>query len=310
MMSKPDKIIRQRKQLVFTRKCFVLLFCVAFLFCCLWGIAHLNGFWLVLVWIVLGLWSWSLVQVVFCKFFNPVVTPLMVHRCFQWLRNPQRRVRFSRFLVPIEDISPNLIGMADIGENGGLFYHCRGFMFDSLYYAYNHNKKSSTLCGGSTISQQTAKNCFLPHSRTLLRKVVEAYYVLLIELLWGKKRIMECYLNIIEFGDGIYGCEAASRHYFGHSANRLTDMEASLLIATLPWPRTANPHKRNPRYDHLASVIKQKYQDYTPIAWNARWEDLDIQKVEMCNRGLLFFVKWVMLNRIKELTRKTNVEKT
>jgi monofunctional biosynthetic peptidoglycan transglycosylase len=167
-------------------------------------------------------------------------------------------------------------------------------MFDSLYYAYNHNKKSSTLRGGSTISQQTAKNCFLPHSRTLLRKVVEAYYVLLIELLWGKKRIMECYLNIIEFGDGIYGCEAAAQHYFHHSAEHLTRREAALLAACLPSPLKMNPGRPGPYLNRQASVVQGRKATYGRINLDARREDLNHKYLKQMDEGLLDFLWWVI----------------
>ena len=91
--------------------------------------------------------------------------------------------------------------------------------------------------GGSTISQQTAKNVFTSGSRTWIRKGVETYFTVLIELVWGKERIMEVYLNVVELGDGIYGVEAASQRYFKKSAARLNAPQAALLVASLPSPR-------------------------------------------------------------------------
>ncbi len=98
------------------------------------------------------------------------------------------------------------------------------------------NAESSRLRGGSTISQQTAKNAFLWPGRSYLRKGLEAYFTVLIEALWGKRRIMEVYLNIAELGPGLYGVEAAAHHYFGTSAARLTPAQAARIAAILPQP--------------------------------------------------------------------------
>lgn len=192
-----------------------------------------------------------------------------------------------------------MINVADTAENMGLFFYCRGFLFKALRQAYNLNKTCDTLRGGSVIYQQTAKNCFLPHNRTLFRKIVEAYYVVLMELFWSKKRIMEYYLNIIEFGKGIYGCEAASQHYFRHSAASLNEDEALLLAASLPWPLRANPNNHTPYYDRRILLLKKRLLSYEPIDWDAKYGDVDLQKIEEGNRGLVFFVKWWCLQQIK-----------
>ena len=105
-------------------------------------------------------------------------------------------------------------------------------------YAYGQNQHYGYIVsGGSTISQQTAKNIFTFHSRTYLRKAVEAYFTVLIEFIWGKERIMEVYLNMIEMGDGVFGAEAAAEHYFCDSAAGLNRHEANDLAARLPDPR-------------------------------------------------------------------------
>ncbi len=117
-----------------------------------------------------------------------------------------------------------------------LFYSHFGFDFAAIKKAIRNNEKGKRLKGGSTISQQTAKNAFLLPHRSYIRKGLEAYFTLLIELMWSKNRIMEVYLNVIEFGNGIYGVEAASNHYFKKSANKLSKDEAALLAAVLPNP--------------------------------------------------------------------------
>jgi len=116
------------------------------------------------------------------------------------------------------------------------FYRHNGFDFDSIYKAYRQHRNGGKLRGASTISQQVAKNLFLSPARNLGRKVFEAWFTLLIESLWSKNRILEMYLNIAEFGDHLYGIEAASRHYFGIPAKRLSAAQAALLAATLPNP--------------------------------------------------------------------------
>ncbi|MGI4876836.1 MAG: monofunctional biosynthetic peptidoglycan transglycosylase [Janthinobacterium lividum] len=125
---------------------------------------------------------------------------------------------------------------AAIGAEDAGFCRHDGFDFGAMESAYARNATSKKLRGGSTISQQTAKNAFLWPGRSYLRKGLEAYFTVLIEALWGKRRIMEVYLNIAEMGPGIYGVEAASQHYFHTSAARLSPQQASRLVAILPQP--------------------------------------------------------------------------
>lgn len=107
--------------------------------------------------------------------------------------------------------------------------------------AWEYNKRGKKIRGGSTISQQTAKNVFLWNKRSYVRKGLEAYFTVLIELFWSKKRIMEVYLNVIEMGDGIYGAQAASQQYFGKDASALTRRQAAAIAVCLPNPRKFNP---------------------------------------------------------------------
>jgi monofunctional biosynthetic peptidoglycan transglycosylase len=111
-----------------------------------------------------------------------------------------------------------------------------GFDFEAIEKAYKHNKTHKRKRGASTISQQTAKNVFLWPARSWMRKGLEVYFTFLIEVLWSKERIMTVYLNIIEFGDGIYGAEAAAQHYYGVSAQKLNRDQAAMLAAVLPAP--------------------------------------------------------------------------
>ena len=291
--------IRQRKLLIARRWCFFALMVIAIFMYVFWSNTHCGSFGRSLSWIIFGLWLVPLVQVLYCKFFPPIVTPLMVHRYFQQRKAGKSDVRIRWQYVPIEEISPYLINAVDVAENMGLFMYDRGFLFFALSRAYLHNQTDDTLWGGSTLSQQTAKNCFLPHGRTWFRKIIEAYYVVLIELFWGKKHIMESYLNIVEYGKGIYGCEAASQHYYHHPAANLNIDEAVRLAATLPCPLMANPNKHTPYYDSSVENIRNWLQTHKPIDWNARYEDMDIQKIAEGNRGLYFFSKWLCLRQIK-----------
>ena len=127
--------------------------------------------------------------------------------------------------------------IAVVASEDQLFYQHYGFDVDAIYRAYDRYQQGGKLRGASTISQQVAKNLFLSPARNVGRKVLEVWFTLLIELLWSKQRILEMYLNIAEFGDHIYGIEAASQHYFNLPAKQLTASQAALLAATLPNPR-------------------------------------------------------------------------
>ena len=138
--------------------------------------------------------------------------------------------------VDMENISPHA-AIAVVAAEDQLFPHHWGFDFNSIREAVEANGRRTRIRGASTISQQVAKNLFLWRDRTWLRKGVEAWFTVLLEALWPKQRILEVYLNIAEFGRGIYGVEAASRHFYGKPASRLNAHEAALLAAVLPNPR-------------------------------------------------------------------------
>ncbi len=138
--------------------------------------------------------------------------------------------------VPIEDISTNLQKAVIASEDANFLTH-HGFDFKAIEKAMKNNEKGKKLKGGSTISQQTAKNVFLWPGRSYVRKGLEAYFTILIELIWGKQRIMEVYLNSIEMGNGVYGAEAASKYWYRKSAVGLTKQEAAGIAAILPNPR-------------------------------------------------------------------------
>ena len=136
----------------------------------------------------------------------------------------------------LNDISPNLVYSAIAAEDARFCAH-RGFDMEAIQKALAHNEGGGKVRGGSTISQQTAKNVFLWPGRDWIRKGLEAGYTVLIETLWGKRRTLEVYLNVAEWAPGVYGAEAAARHWFGKSARDLTPQQAARLAAILPSPR-------------------------------------------------------------------------
>jgi monofunctional biosynthetic peptidoglycan transglycosylase len=135
-----------------------------------------------------------------------------------------------------------------------------GFDFGAMENALHHNAHSRRIHGASTITQQTAKNLFLWSGRSYLRKGLEAGFTVLIETLWPKRRILEVYLNVVEFGPGIYGVEAASQHYFGKSAARLSRHEAALLAAVLPNPERLHVDRPSTYVAARAADIEEQMQ--------------------------------------------------
>jgi monofunctional biosynthetic peptidoglycan transglycosylase len=167
------------------------------------------------------------------RFVPPPMTSLMAIRFFEH-RGMDYRWR------PMSQISPTLADAAIASEDARFCIH-HGFDFTAMEKAMAHNdRRPGRIRGGSTISQQTAKNVFLWPDRTYVRKGLEAYFTVLIEALWGKKRIMEVYLNVVEMGPGLYGAEAASQVDFGHSARKMSTSEAARLVAILPNPLKYN----------------------------------------------------------------------
>ncbi|MGL3000856.1 monofunctional biosynthetic peptidoglycan transglycosylase [Flavobacterium sp. RSSB_23] len=177
----------------------------------------------------------SVFFVVLFKFVPVPFTPLMVIRYFENVADGKEN-HFSHDWEPIENISMNLQKAVIASEDGTFLTH-NGFDFLAMQKAYKSNERGRKIKGGSTISQQTAKNVFLWQGRSYLRKGLEAYFTVLIEMIWGKKRIMEVYLNSIEMGDGVYGAHAATQYWYRKDASSLTKMQAAGIAAILPNPR-------------------------------------------------------------------------
>nr|MBC7612228.1 monofunctional biosynthetic peptidoglycan transglycosylase [Pseudopedobacter sp.] len=181
----------------------------------------------------------SIFWVLLYKFINPPITYLMVERGFE--RNFEGKDwKIAKRWKDFDELSLNLKKAAIAGEDARFMTH-HGFDFEAIEKAYEKNKQGKKMRGGSTISQQTAKNVFLWSGRSYIRKGFEAYFTFLIELFWSKKRILEVYLNMIETGDGIYGAEQACQTYYGKSADNLSKGQAALLIAVLPNPLKWSP---------------------------------------------------------------------
>jgi monofunctional glycosyltransferase len=177
----------------------------------------------------------SIFLVVVFKFVPVPFTPLMLIRTIE-NKSAGKENFFSHDWEPIENISNNLQKAVIASEDGTFLTH-NGFDFTAMQKAYKNNERGRRIKGGSTISQQTAKNVFLWQGRSYFRKGLEAYFTVLIELIWGKKRIMEVYLNSIEMGNGIYGAQAATQHWYRKDAKSLTKMQAAGIAAILPNPR-------------------------------------------------------------------------
>lgn len=188
----------------------------------------------ILKWLAVGFLAISVLSVMVYRWVPVYVTPLMLIRCGESIIDGKTPAIHHRW-VPLEEMS-KYMPVAVIASEDANFLSHHGFDFDAIRSAAKDMKKGKRRRGASTISQQTAKNVFLTPSSTWLRKGLEAYFTVLIELLWSKERIMEVYLNSIEMGPQIYGVEAVALRHFGCQASELTRANCALIAATLPNP--------------------------------------------------------------------------
>ena len=186
----------------------------------------------------------TIIMVVALKYVPVYLTPLMLTRCVEQAMNGDFPTLKHEW-VPLDKMSHNA-PQAVMASEDNLFLQHNGFDFEQIYQARLEAMKGKRERGASTITQQTAKNVFLWHGHSWIRKGLEAYFTVLIEFIWGKERIMEVYLNSIETGDGIYGIEAVAQLHFGKSAKDLSKREAALIAATLPNPRKRNSAQPTP----------------------------------------------------------------
>lgn len=200
-----------------------------------------RGF-LALLLLILLYQLWIFLHICYWVHQNPNSTAFMRDRLqAQQSENPKARLKHQ--WVEYEQISVNLKRAVVAAEDAKFVQH-DGFDWDGIQQAYEKNlKKGRLVAGGSTISQQLAKNLFLSSQRTPWRKLQEAVITLMLEQMMSKRRILEIYLNVIEWGDGVFGAEAAAKHYYGVSARRLSSYQAAKMAAMIPNPRFYDKHR-------------------------------------------------------------------
>ena len=217
-------------------------------------------FWrLVAIVIGLVLWYqlWLLGHVLWWTQYNPSSSAFMEARLdILQSKDPDAELHYK--WVPYEKISINLKRAVIASEDAKFLQH-EGFDWEGMQTAWEKNlKKGKIVAGGSTISQQLAKNLFLSGKRTPWRKAEEAMITIMMENIMSKHRIFEIYLNVIEWGDGVFGAEAAARHYYGKSASRLNASEAAKLAAMVPNPRYYDAHRNDRRLLRKARIIQRR----------------------------------------------------
>jgi len=191
-----------------------------------------------LKWFLAVLLAWLLLTatpVLLLRWLRPLTSALMLEAAAQAWAAQDHGYRTDFEWVSLEQISPHA-AIAVIASEDQLFPFHAGFDFDSIREAVRESERGRRLRGASTISQQVAKNLFLWSRHSLVRKGLEAYFTVLIEALWPKERILEMYLNVAQFGNGVYGVQAAAERFWHKPARRLTSADAALLAAVLPNP--------------------------------------------------------------------------
>ena len=206
----------------------------------------------------------QLVYIVLLKWVDP---PITVTQLSEWLNGNG----LKRDYIDFDEMSPN-IKLAVMASEDQLFPDHNGFDMTSIKQAWmERSKKHKRVRGASTISQQVAKNVFLWQGRSWIRKGLEAYTTFMIELIWGKKRILEMYLNVSEMGKGVFGVEAASRNYFNKSAKKLTRTEAAMIVACFPNPKKIRVRPPSPYVNQRYPQIMAQMNNLEP--------DEDIQEL-------------------------------
>jgi len=207
--------------------------------------------------------SISILWVLLYRWVNPPVTLLMIERGFEQ-KSDGKEWKIDKQWVDFDDIADPMKRAAVAAEDQ-TFLENHGFDFKAMEKAIDKNQKSHKLIGGSTISQQTAKNVFLWPGRSYVRKAFEAYFTILEELFWSKKRIMEVYLNEIEMGDGIYGVQAASQAYFHKDAKDLSKKEAAAIASIFPDPLKWSPTNPSAYITHRQYLILKNMRRLGPL---------------------------------------------
>jgi len=213
--------------------------------------------WRRLLWLPVLLAAFSVLQVLLLRFIDPPVSTVMLWRYGEALAQADGAYRLHYQWRDLEQIAPSLPISLVAAEDQRFPLH-RGFDLQAIEKARDHNAAGGRLRGASTISQQVAKNLFLWQGRSWLRKGLEVWYTLLIETFWPKQRILEVYANIAEFGDGIYGVQAAARSFWNKDASQLTASESARLAAVLPAPRRYDAARPGPYVQRRAAWIQRQ----------------------------------------------------
>lgn len=208
---------------------------------------------------ILGFFGISISLVLLFKFVPVPITMTMIGQWFS-----QGKLHYD--WEPMENISGEM-AIAVVAAEDQLFPEHSGFDIKAIKNAIQKNQKSGKLRGGSTISQQTAKNVFLWQGRSWLRKGLETYFTFLIELIWGKKRILEVYVNVCEMGPGVFGAQAAATNYFGTSAKKLSRFQAARLAAVLPSPRKWKVKNAGPYVERRTAHIQRQIRALGGVAY-------------------------------------------
>lgn len=216
--------------------------------------------------IALWFFGLSIGLVILYRFLPVPITPLMIIRLFEQAVDSEKEMRLYKDWESIENISRHAPQAVVAAEDQKFLDH-HGFDLEAMKKAWENNKKGKRIKGASTITQQTVKNVFLWPSRSYIRKGLEAYFTVLVELAWSKERILEVYLNVIEMGDGIYGIEAAAQTFFKKPAANLTRGQAALIAAVLPNPRRWNPAKPTAYIQGRQTWILRQMSNLEPVGF-------------------------------------------
>ncbi len=210
--------------------------------------------------------AFTVVPVLIYRVIDPPTTSLLWTR---WAESGYEESRpvFLQHWKSLKKISPSLVRAVIAAEDQKFFYH-NGFDWQAIEAAIKTNLSTDRTVGASTISMQTARNVFLWQKRNWLRKSLEAWFTILIEYLWTKERILEVYLNVIEWGDGLFGCESASRQYFKQSSTSLSPVEAALMTSILPSPRRWSVMNPQPHvHDRQSRILRAMHKVRVPIRY-------------------------------------------
>lgn len=200
-------------------------------------------------------WTFAALLLVSLRWIDPPTTVVQMQRRVQsWFHKPTYKKQYQ--FVPISQISPNL-QHAVISAEDAHFYQHHGFDWDAIQKAAQDDWEGDRIRGGSTLTQQLVKNLFFGTGRSFVRKGAEATLVPVAEVVLGKQRILELYLNVVEWGPGVYGAEAASRYHYKTSARRIGREESARLAAILPSPRRRRPERMN---NYSAVILRRMSQ--------------------------------------------------